>query len=171
MAFDDFEDIDGMLPTRMLAEPSRVVTPVAPSDPARLGYPPTFPIEVALRTAPITEICEAYGISPEEWGLIRHEELFLADLARALECVKKEGMSFKLKARLQAEELLKTSWRTIHDPETPPTVKSALIQATIRWAGYDTPAAVQAGGGGAGFSININFAGPATPQARIVNDE
>ncbi|MDE2584093.1 MAG: hypothetical protein KGN39_01750 [Betaproteobacteria bacterium] len=169
MDFDDFDDIDGMLPAKMLAEPSRTVTPVAPSDPARLGYPPTFPFEVALRTAPITEICEAYGITSEEWNLIRHEELFLSDLAAALECVKKEGMSFKVKARLQAEELLKTSWRTIHDPETPPTVKSALIQATIRWAGYDTPAQAQVATG-TGFAININFSGQA-PQPRLVNDE
>jgi hypothetical protein len=53
--------------------------------------------------------------------------------------VKKEGMSFKLKARLQSEALLETSWRLIHAPssEVPPAVKAKLMEATWRMAGFD----------------------------------
>lgn len=142
-----------------MAEPARSVTPIAPSDPARLGYPPTFPIEIALRTSSTRAICEAYGIDEDEWELLRHDPLFLADLGRAMKLVAEEGMSFKLKAKLQAEELLKTSWRTIHDIGTPPNVKADLIKATMRWAEYDTPPAREgAGGAQAGqFAINIQF--------------
>jgi len=163
----DFDMFDQQLPdpclsvSTMLAEPSRTITPLAPTDPARIGYPPTFPIELALRTSSTRMICEAYGISSEEWDRIRYEPLFLADLERAVELVKKEGMSFVLKAKLQAEELLKTSWRTIHDKDTPPNVKADLIKATMRWALYDNPkvAAVEGGGGNSvpGFAIQINF--------------
>lgn len=155
----DINGLERLLPARMLAEPSRTVTPVAPSDPARLGYPPTFPIEIALRTSSTQHICEEYGIDEDEWNLIRHEPLFLADLKRAIELVAQEGMSFKLKAKLQAEELLKTSWRTIHDAATPPNVRADLIKATMRWAEYDTPTVVGGGANGSGFAININFSG------------
>lgn len=144
-------------PSRLLAEPARSITPVAPADPARLGYPPTLPLEVALRTAPLRQICEAYGISEEEWNHIRTEELFLRDLRAAVDMVAKEGMSFKLKAKLQAEELLKTSWRLIHDPEAPPAVRSQLIQATVRWAGLDAGANKAAETPGSGLQINIQF--------------
>jgi hypothetical protein len=74
--------------------------------------------------------------------------------------VKKEGMSFRLKARLQAEELLKTSWRLIHAPtdEVPPSVKADLVKATMRWAGYDNKETA-AGAVNNGFNIQINLGG------------
>jgi hypothetical protein len=67
-------------------------------------------------------------------------------------------MSFKLKARLQAEELLKTSWRLIHAPaeEVPSSVKADLLKATMRWAGYDIKEQAVAGGGNA-LNIQINL--------------
>lgn len=175
----DFEDVMAQLPMlsvkavrtsavqnesarTVMAEPSKTIAPMNPADPARIGYPATLPIELALRIGTTRSVCEAYGISEEEWELIRHHPAFLADLERAAELVAQEGMSFKLKAKLQAEELLKTSWRTIHDASTPPNVKADLIKATMRWAEYDNPKidpnAVAAGG--SQFAIQINFKNP-----------
>ena len=154
--------------TSLLTEPARSVTPLNPADPARLGYPPTFPIEIAMRTSGTQEICEAYGIVESEWELIRHDPVFLGDLQRAVEMLKEEGMSFRMKAKLQAEELLKTSWRMMHDPNTPPAVRADLIKSTMRWAQYDTPPAVNGAAAGAGFSIAINFTGD-RPEPRVIN--
>src|ERR1700675_1077851 len=84
-------------------------------DPARIGYPPTLPIEVVLRTASFKEIREAYGFTLEEWAALREDPVFLADLARVQADVQKEGVSFKLKARLQSDQLLQTAWNIIHD--------------------------------------------------------
>lgn len=125
-------------------------------DPAAIGWPPTLPIEIALKTAPMNDIRDAYGYSQAEWIALKDNPEFLADLAAAVAMVKEEGMSFKLKARLQAEELLKTSWRLIHAPidEVPSSVKADLIKATARWAGYD---AKDNGGGGSGNSLNIQI--------------
>jgi hypothetical protein len=131
-------------------EPSR--------DPASIGWAPTLPVEIALKTAPLDEIRQAYGYSMTEWMALKDEPAFLADLAAAVQMVKKEGMSFKLKARLQAEELLKTSWRLIHAPaeEVPSSVKADLLKATMRWAGYDIKEQAVAGGGNA-LNIQINL--------------
>lgn len=129
-------------------------------DPARLGYPPTLPIEIALKTAPLATIREEYGFSEEQWEALRHDPVFLADLAKAVEMVRQDGMSFKLKARLQAEELLKTSWKLIHGPadEVPSSVKADLIKATMRWAGFDDKgAAAAAAAVGTALQININL--------------
>jgi len=124
-------------------------------DPATIGWPPTLPIEIALKTAPMAEIRDTYGFTNEEWLALRDNPDFLADLAAAVAMVKEEGMSFKLKARLQAEELLKTSWRLIHAPidEVPSSVKADLIKATARWAGYDA----KDNGGGQANSLNIQI--------------
>jgi hypothetical protein len=127
-------------------------------DPASIGWPPTLPVEIALKTAPMDAIRQEYGYSPSEWMALKDNADFLSDLAAAVRMVKQEGMSFKLKARLQAEELLKTSWRLIHAPadEVPSSVKADLIKATARWAGYDN----RDQGPGAGqptFAIQINL--------------
>lgn len=128
------------------------------SDPAELGWPPTLAIELALRVAPPQELKAEYGLSDDEWEALQRNPAFLTDLAAACDMVRKEGMSFKLKARLQAEELLKTSWRLIHAPsdQVPSSVKADLIKATARWAGYDNKEAA-AGASAVGFSININL--------------
>lgn len=128
----------------------------APRDPTDMVYPPTLPVEVALKIAPLHEIQEAYGFSNEDWAALPHNPMFVADLAAATAMVKKEGMSFKLKARLQAEELLKTSWRLIHDPDAPATVRADLVKATMRWAGYDNKEVGGAGSSNA-FNIQINL--------------
>lgn len=127
-------------------------------DPATLGYPPTLPVEIALRTVPLPQIREAYGFTPDEWDELQYDPVFRADLARAVEMVKKDGMSFKLKARLQAEELLTKSWQMIHDPsdKVPAKVKADLLQFTIRCAGYSEGEKTQ-GAVGTALQININL--------------
>jgi hypothetical protein len=107
-------------------------------DPATIGYPPTLPVEVALRTAPVKTICESYGIDRETWDRLRHDEGFVAHVQRIVDAVKKDGgLGFKLKAQLQSEELLKTSWKLIHNKDVPSSVKADLIKFTVRAAGLD----------------------------------
>lgn len=132
---------------------------VRPKDPALIGWPPTLPVEIALKTAPMDDIRVAYGYSKDEWAALPRDPVFLADLAAAVTMVKKEGMSFKIKAQLQAEELLKSSWRLIHEPDTPASVRADLIKATMRWAGYDVKEAQGAAGGGNALNIQINLGG------------
>lgn len=126
-----------------------------PDNPAEIGYPPTLPLEIALNVAPVAQILAAYGISDYRWEQIRFDPAFQASVHAAQEMLRKEGMSFRLKAKLQAEELLKTTWAIIHDPDTTPQVKADLIKATVRWAGYDAPDAAHSAG--TGFNIVINF--------------
>lgn len=129
------------------------------ADPAEIGYPPSLPIEIALKTAPLPEIQKAYGFSDEAWQELRYDPIFLRDLKEAVELVKEEGMSFKLKAQLQADELLKSSWRLIHGPkeDVPASVKADLIKATMRWAGYEQKSAADALQGGTALNIQINL--------------
>lgn len=68
----------------------------------------------------------------------------LADVTKELD---KDGVTFKLKARLQAEAMLETSWALIHSPATPAAVKAGLIKDTVRWAGYDSRHKTLAGSG------------------------
>mgnify|MGYP003642880335 FL=1 len=133
---------------------------INPEDPATLGWPPTLPIEVAMRSASIKEICEAYHLTREGWEQLRHNSLFITEVAEASEALKKEGMSFRMKARLQSEELLKTSWKMIHasSDDVPPSVKADLIKFTIKAAGLsEEKTSATAAQAGTALQININL--------------
>ena len=112
-----------------------------------------------MKTASIQDICNAYGLTREDWDTLRADPVFVADVAQAIELLKKEGMSFKMKARLQSEELLKTSWKLIHAPadEVPPSVKADLIKFTIRAAGLEADARASSVGNQNNLQININL--------------
>lgn len=133
-----------------------------PSDPAEFGWPPLFPIEVAMRVAPIKDICEAHGIDRAEWDRLRVDPGFQNTVAGYVKELREEGASFRLKARIQSEELLKTSWSLIHALDTPPVVKADLIKHTIRFAGLDASIEQKAkaagvAGGANNLQININL--------------
>lgn len=110
-----------------------------PQNPARLTWPPTLPVELALRIDTPKVICEHYGISRDEWlELIVHPQ-FRRDVEAATETLRKEGMSFRMKSGLMAEELLPTMWSLIHstNDQVPPSVKADLIKFVVKAAGLD----------------------------------
>jgi hypothetical protein len=150
--FIDDEFGGDLVPLSTLYDPSA-------RDPSTIGlYPATLPIEVALHETPLQELKAEYGFTDEEWSALPHNPQFISDLKAAKDMLKKEGMSFRAKARLQADELLKRSWILIHSSteQVPPSVQADLIKATMRWAGYDNKEAV-AGGQTNGFNIQINL--------------
>lgn len=144
--------------TPMSKSTALATTQVKPFDPAELGFPPMLPIELAMRTAPVPEICAAYNIDRAEFLKLVDDPLFAQAYAGAQEMLRKDGMSFRIKARIQAEELLKKSWAIIHNDATPSAIKADLIKATVRWAGYE-PKGDGPGGVGNAFQININLGG------------
>ena len=73
--------------------------------------------------------------------------------------IKEKGLTFRLKARAQAEELLTTSYMMIHDPGVSPAVKADLIKSTVKWAGLEPKDTPQGEGGAGGVRITINLGG------------
>ena len=110
-----------------------------------------------MQTAPVAEIFEGYGLTIDDLERLGQDRTFIAAVQVAREQLQTEGMSFKIKAKLQAEELLKQSWKLIHDPETPHNVRADLIKSTVRWAGHEPKGGGDAGVGGTSLQININL--------------
>ncbi len=108
-----------------------------PKDPTSIAWSPTLPIELALKTASPAELKVEYGYTDAEWDALPRNPIFMKELAGACELVRQEGMSFKLKAKLIAEENLKEVFRLIRDTGTPAQVKAKLIEINARWAGFD----------------------------------
>lgn len=151
-----FEPVAEILPPALPdpPQPLRVLNPLDPSE-IQL-WPRTLPIEIALQTGPIEKLVEAYKISPEDWEALSCNPDFIAEVEAQREALKTEGMSFKMKARLQAEELLKVSWRMIQSEDTPAPQRTDLIKTTYRIAGYDNKDGASIGNQ-VGLSINIHL--------------
>lgn len=129
-------------------------------DPTELVWPPTLPIELALKTASPADLRIEYGYDVDEWDDLKRNPVFLKELAGACELVRQEGMSFKLKAKLIAEENLKEVFRLIRDTLTPAQTKAKLIEINARWAGFDprTNGEESIGGGAlAANTLNIQI--------------
>ena len=138
-------------------------------NPAKKGWTAAFVVDVALGTSDDV-LCSTYELQDHELQWIKDDPGFILQLAAIQKELDKEGVSFRLKARLQAEELLATSWALIHSPATPATVKAGLIKDTVRWAGWDAPPQENGGNGRGGFSVNIVLNSP-TPTQGITVDQ
>ena len=104
-------------------------------------------------------MCEAYGITREEFEAIIEDPVFKIAFVNAQEMLQKDGNSFKLKAKMQAEALLAKSWAIIHGEGTPAAVRADLIKATVRWAEYEPKKDGLGGNSSNAFQININLGG------------
>lgn len=109
------------------------------SDPTAYGWPPGLPFELALRQNKPSEICASYGLAKTDYDALCANPAFVLALQDAFEEVKRDGATFRRKARVMAEELLKTQWSLIHDTtgDVPANVKSDLSRWVQRIAGYD----------------------------------
>ena len=126
-----------------------------PTDPqARVSWTQDLLMDVALGASG-ESICKAYGLTPDQLSTIKRHPAFANQLKKVREALDKDGLSFRMRAQMQAEALLRTSWELIHSPTTPASVKVELIKQTVRWAGLDGPAAPVAMASAAGFSVNI----------------
>ena len=105
----------------------------------------------------LDEVMQRHEISAEDMLHFNKDPIFLkkVDVYRA--DIRDKGMTFKLKARAQAEELLTTSWLLIHDPAVSPSVKADLIKSTVKWAGLEPKNDEDAGQSAGGVKIMINL--------------
>lgn len=121
----------------------------------------------------VEDILNRNQITPEDLKILVANPIFKADLARVREEVRENGLTFRVKARTMAEELLKTTWDITQDNSTSPAVKADLIKACVEWGDLKPKSKENAGVGAGGVRIVFNFADLGGPNAssRIKNHE
>lgn len=115
----------------------------------------------------LQEIMERHNITANDILVFNADPIFLKKVEHYRNEVRDKGLTFKLKARAQAEELLTTSWLLIHDPAVSPAVKADLIKSTVKWAGLEPKSDAQTESGTGGVKITINL-GPDPRDARTI---
>lgn len=114
----------------------------------------------------VAHILSRHGIDANTLVGLKKDPVFVRRVDDYRSEIQTKGLTFRLKARAQAEELLTTSWLLIHNPDVSPTVKADLIKSTVKWAGLEVTKdeAVSTGGG---VSITINLGGDS--DAKVID--
>jgi len=105
----------------------------------------------------LQEVITRHRISANDILTFNADPIFLKKVEGYRTEVREKGLTFKLKARAQAEELLTTSWLLIHDSSVSPAVKADLIKSTVKWAGLEPKDAGPQDNGTGGVKITINL--------------
>lgn len=105
----------------------------------------------------LTELMARHKITAADILAFNADPVFLRKVEHYRDEIRDKGLTFKLKARAQAEELLTTSWLLIHDNSVSPAVKADLIKSTVKWGGLEPKEVANAGDGGGGVRITINL--------------
>ena len=107
---------------------------------------------------PIQDVLTRHNITIDQLGCFNSDSVFLRKVQLLREEIRDKGMTFRLKARAQAEELLTTSWTLIHSTDVSASVKADLIKSTVKWGGLEpkADAVIEGAGGGVTIQINLN---------------
>jgi hypothetical protein len=131
----------------------------------RLAFDIALTLEGSGET--LQEVITRHKIAASDIINFNADPVFLKKVEHYRGEIQEKGLTFKLKARAQAEELLTTSWMLIHDPAVSPAVKADLIKSTVKWGGLEPKTEVGAEGGTGGVRITINL-GPDPKDARTI---
>lgn len=149
-------EVQDVREARRLAE--RLPAGYVPKSGAELTFDPRVAYEIALGVDQPGAVFEKYGMAEEQAAALAANAAFVATVAKYQEEVLASGVSFKLKAKIQAEDLLTHSYLIATDPEAPMSVRADLIKWTARVAGLE-PKEDKGSGSAGGFTLNISFAG------------
>lgn len=105
------------------------------------------------------EILARHNIDPMMMAKFSADPIYLKKVEHYRTEIQEKGLTFKLKARAQAEELLTTSWMLIHDPSVSAAVKADLIKSTVKWAGLEPKGTEENTSNVGGVRITINLGG------------
>jgi hypothetical protein len=132
-----------------------------------------FDVALALEGSgeSMDEIKDRHKVTASDLLVFNKDPVFLKKVEHYRNEVREKGLTFKLKARAQAEELLTTSWGLIHSPAVSAAVKADLIKSTVKWAGLETKTEEGTGGAAGGVKININFGNNTAPMTLTADVE
>lgn len=105
-----------------------VETDYQPLIPSEAAFDSRLIFEVALGFKPYTEIYPRYNLTEIDWLRISRQPSFRNAVIKKQDEIAEEGISYRLKARTQAEAYLKDLHLLIKNPTTSPNVRLEAIK-------------------------------------------
>lgn len=124
-------------------------------------YDQKFALELAYGLESPLSICERYGVSAEEFEVLQNSPQFRATISRFIAELQKSGSTFRMKAAVLAEDLLKMAHVIASDDRTPAIVRLECVKFLSKVSGLDESTKKDIGpSGNNSFQININLGPP-----------
>ena len=119
----------------------------------------------------LDEVIERHAITPSDMLVFNEDPIFRKKVEGYRDEIREKGVTFRLKARAQAEELLVTSWQLIHSPEVSPAVKADLIKSTVKWGNLEPKKEGMESDASSGFKITINLGETTHQMTQVIEHE
>lgn len=118
--------------------------------------------ELAAGLSDAAAIRERYGISVEQWEILKKSTVFrrmLGDAVQKLRGDMNAGARIQMKADIVIEDAIPAYDDMIHSKDTPPQAKIDAGKLLAQLAGRTAKAGEGAAPAGGGFTLNINLGG------------
>jgi hypothetical protein len=167
---DDLPDIPG--PSRVEErQQARLPNGYKPLSVAGMTFDPRLTFELAVGLSAPDKIFERYGYDRDSALTLAKNPIFQRVLKAYVDDVKENGITFRAKARIQAEDLLTHSYEIATDPEAPYAVRADMIKWTAKVADYEPKTNSPEVGQGNGFSFQIVFSGDSKKEPVLVQGQ
>lgn len=133
-----------------------------------LDVPPQLIAEAAVGIDTLEEICERYHYTPEQTAQLRNDAGFKARVSRMEADLRKEGVTFRMRAAHAAEDLMADVWRKAKDPQVGLALKIDALKTLAKLGDLEPKQSIGAVQQGAGFSITINIPKVGEEPGRVI---
>lgn len=128
---------------------------------AILDVPQNLILEAAVGLDPLADICARYGYTPEQTRQLADNHGFQVQVSRAANEMKKDGVTFRMRAAHAAEDLIGDIWLSTKKSTTGLMQKIEAFKVLSKMGDME-PKNTASVAAGSGFSITINI--PTQPQ-------
>lgn len=113
--------------------------------------------ELALGIDPPLQIAQKYGLTAAEFTALQAQEWFGAEVFRRRDQLHAEGMSFQVKAKMIAEEVMQDFFQTTKTKDVRPEHILEFLKQTAEYGGLKQKVLANQGPAGPAFMIQINL--------------
>ena len=122
-----------------------------------LDVPPQLIAEAAVGIDSLEDICARYHYSPEQTEQLRNDPGFKVRVSRMEQELKKEGVTFRMRAAYAAEDLMADVWRRAKDPSVGLGMKLDALKTLAKLGDLEPKQNLNPQAAAGGFSITINL--------------
>jgi len=140
----------------LAAAAAEVVNLPARHIPAPSPWNPRLPFDIALGEE-IQVLCDRYLMTEEELDALKYLPSFRHEVAKQEKDIRENGVTFKAKARVQAELYLETLDELVNNHSVSPATRLDAIKSVVKWGGLEPLAAAAGQSSIPTFNIQINL--------------
>lgn len=123
----------------------------------QVSWPARLPFDFAMGEDANT-LLERYDLQPSQLHSLVFTPAFMKEVDKHRQEILDNGVSFRLKAKIQAEEYLQEIDNLINDADTSPAVRLDAIKSVVKWSGYEPTTQNQSQASGGATRLIISWA-------------